>query len=346
MKRLFLSIAAALALLCGCSTTQSRYEAQYLLLFDTLTRIVGYADSEAGFDAGAQFIYDSLEEYHRLYDFYNSYDGINNIKTINDNAGIEPVAVDKKIIDLLLFSKDIFSLSEGRVNIALGPVLGIWHDSRQAALNGGEPALPELSELRQAFGHTDIDALIIDEAAGTVFLADSEMRLDVGAVAKGYAVEHTARAAEQMGFSSWLISAGGNVRAIGCKPSGDAWGIGIQNPFDTGRVAEMPVVEICGMSAVTSGSYERYFLHEGRRFHHIIDPATLFPSQTYASVSVLAPDSGMADALSTALFLMPVAEGEKLIEKMENTHALWVFEDGEIHSSPGFDSFVRRSASG
>jgi thiamine biosynthesis lipoprotein len=329
---------------CG-KPAPKRFEAEFLLLFDTMTRIIAYAPDASAFQQQSRLIYDGLEEYHKLFDIYNNYDGINNMKTINDNAGKEPIVVDRKIIDFLLLAKEMHQLTDGRVNIALGPVLKIWHDFRETGVEDPEHAqLPSLADLTEAKEHTDISRVLIDEANSTVFLPDPAMRLDVGAIAKGYAVERVGELAKQNGFTAGLISAGGNVRAIGCKQEDTTpWSVGIQNPSGELGQSNLMVVDVCDTSAVTSGIYERRYTVNGKEYHHIIDPDTLFPAETFSAVTVICPDSGLADTLSTALFLMPVKDGKALIADIPDTHALWVLPDGSFQFSEEFEKFVRKN---
>jgi thiamine biosynthesis lipoprotein len=323
----------------GPGEAASRYEAEFLQLFDTLTRIIGYAGSEEEFTGYAELIHDNLEEYHQLYDIYHDYDGINNIKTINDQAGIAPVKVDRRIIDLLLFAKEAYELTDGQLNVALGAVLSIWHDYREAGIEDPErAALPPAGQLKEAAKHTDIDQVVIDEENSTVFLEDSAMSLDVGAIAKGYAVEQVAEIAEKNGVTSCLISVGGNVRAIGARGDGVPWKVGIQNPLDQNG-EDISKVSLADASLVTSGIYERYYIVDGKKYHHIIDPDTLFPSEYFASVSVLCKDSGMADALAKVIN-MPFEEGLTLIEGLPDTEAVWVTPDGQVKYSSGFRKYI------
>jgi thiamine biosynthesis lipoprotein len=328
---------------CGAQNEKKRYEAEFLLLFDTVTRIVAYTESKDEFTKYAELIHDKLEEYHQLYDIYHDYEGINNVKTINDHAGISPVKVDRKIIDLLLFSKEAYELTGGKVNVAFGSVLKIWHDYRTEGIEDPEKAkLPSSEELQEAAKHTDIHNMIIDEKASTVYLSDPDMRLDVGAVAKGYATEQVSEYAMEQGFRSGLLSVGGNVRAIGTKGDSDAlWNVGIQNPDKESKQSNLYVANITDLSLVTSGTYERYYSVNGVNYHHIIDPETLFPAQYFTAVTIVTHDSGLADALSTAIFNMPVEKGKKLIESMPDTEALWIFQDGTTAMSTGFPEFIK-----
>ena len=350
-KPIIICLCLLLALPVGCAKERKkRYQAEFLYLFDTVTTIVGYSDSKENFTALAEQIRSKLQEYHELYDIYNDYEGINNIKTINDNAGIAPVVVDERIISMLLFAKKQYDATGGAVNIAFGAVLNIWHEYREAGLDDPpNAAVPPMELLVQASKHTDIDDLIIEPEASTVYLRDPFMRLDVGAVAKGYATEQAALFFENKGIQSLLISVGGNVRAIGGKLSDETgegifWNIGIQNPDKSSPDTELMSVLISDCSLVSSGSYERYYTVDGVQYHHIIDTETLMPSLYFIEVSIICPDSGMADALSTAIFNMPLDEGRAYIEVLANTEALWVLCDGTIEVSSGFNGYVKISS--
>ncbi|MGI6752168.1 MAG: FAD:protein FMN transferase [Anaerovoracaceae bacterium] len=318
----------------------ARYEGEFLQLFDTATRIIGYTESRDAFEEYVQQFHDELEKYHQLYDIYNDYPNLNNIKTINDNAGIKPVKVDGKIIDLLDFGKEIYEVSEGQVNIALGAVLKIWHEYRETAINNPEKAkVPPMEILMSAAEHIDIEDVIIDRKNSTVFLRDPEMSIDVGGLAKGYATEQAGLFIQQKGLKDCLISVGGNVRSFGYKGDGrQLWNIGIQNP-DMGE-DDLYTLQITNKSLVTSGDYIRYYTVDGKRYHHIIDPTTLMPSDYFRAVTIVCEDSGMADALSTMLYNMPYEKGLKYIESLEDAQAVWIFPDGTKKYSQGFEEML------
>ena len=326
----------------GCTPPLQRFSTSFLDVFDTASTIVGYAVNQRTFDQQADDYHDLLARYNQLYDIYNEYDGINNLKTVNDNAGIAPVTVDQEIIDLLLFGKEIYEFSDGRVNICFGSVLEIWHDYREDGLNHPEEAeLPPVDLLQQAAEHTDINSLVIDQQASTVYLEDPEMRLDVGAIAKGYAVAQATEAIVEDGMENAAFSIGGNVSTVGWKEGkeGNNWVIGLENPD---RTAEdyLLTVSISDLSVVTSGNYQRYYTVDGKQYHHIIDPDTLMPAEYMQAVSVITKDSGFADGLSTMLFLMPVEDGLELVEGMDGVEALWVDMDGTVVTSSGFDQYI------
>jgi len=241
---------------------------------------------------------------------------------------------------MLKFSVKQYELTKGRVNIALGSVLSIWHNYREAGKDDPENAkIPPMDELKAASQHTDINNIVIDEEAKTVYLKDKDMSLDVGAIAKGYAVEVVAKEVEGAGLKSAIISVGGNVRTIGSPPEGKkTWAIGLQDPFSEiqGTQNIVDTVYVNDMSVVTSGDYQRYYEVNGTLYHHIIDPDTLMPANYFKSVSVIYPDSGTADALSTCLFLLPYEEGYSLIESIQGAEALWILKDGSMKYTPGY----------
>jgi len=327
---------------CGKPAVQ-RFSDQYTDSFDTVTQVTIYASDQKTFEENSRLIHDELLKYHRYYDIYKEYEGIANIKTINDNAGIAPVKVSQEVMGLLLFSREMYRITEGRTNVALGSVLKIWHEYRSAGLADPQKAqVPGREELEKAARHTDMEKLIINEKDSTVYLADPLMSLDVGAVAKGYAAEQTSRKAREAGVSSGLISVGGNVCVIGVKAdSGGLWKVGVQNPdIEDTEQPYIHLVEIADRSLVTSGDYIRFYTANGKKYHHIIDPSTLYPSDYCRSVTIICADSGKADALSTALFCMPWEEGLSLVEKQEDAEAMWVLSDGEERFSSGFEALM------
>ena len=340
MKRL-LSLLLLGALLAGCAAgnaqpEQKQYTATFLDVFDTVTTIVGKADSEEAFRERSQEVHEILLEYHQLFDIYKDYEGIRNLKTVNDNAGIAPVEVDTRIIALLKDCKRYYELTGGMVNPAMGSVLQLWHVARNDGINDpANASLPKQEALEEAAEHMDFDAVIIDDAAGTVFISDPNVRLDVGAVAKGWSVQRVAEQAP----SGLLISVGGNVCATGPKDAGGTpWVVGVQDP--DGGDQYLHTLYLTEGSLVTSGDYQRAFVVDGELYHHIIDPNTLYPSTLWRSVTILCEDSGLADALSTALFLLPLEEGQALLEQ-NGAEAMWVDRKGEIFYSPGFRDHIR-----
>ncbi len=314
----------------GKEGAKQKFEQTYTGCFDTLTIISGYEKSEQDFTGNFHKIIDQLKIYSKEYDIYNNYEGINNIKTINDNAGKEKIRVSKDIINLLKFSKEMYGKSRQKLNIAMGSVLVIWKKYRDDANNNGRISIPSPEELTEASQHTDINKLIINEEENTVFLEDPNMSLDVGAVAKGYASELLMDFCKKNNIDNYLINLGGNVRAVGVKPDGKPWKIGIADPLAPSSVIYNS--KVYDATLVTSGDYERYYECNGKRYHHIIDPQTLYPSETFSSVTIYAEDSGIAEILSTTLFIVSLEEGKKILKDFSDVSVLWICKDGRVET--------------
>ena len=326
---------------CQFSSGLKRYEIQYFDVFDTVTTLIAYAEHEEEFKKQSEVIYSELKLYHMLYDIYHDYEGINNIKAINDNAGQKPITVDKKVTDLLTLAKEMYEKTDGKVNVAYGSVLSIWHKYRTEGLSDPDKArLPDKKELEEAAYFTDIDKIQINEAASTVYLQEKEMSLDVGAIGKGYAAQMAANAGKEAGMTSFLLNVGGNIVTEGTRGDGSPWTLGIQNPDTDSNEAYVLKVRLNGDTLVTSGNYQRFYEVNGKKYHHIINPDTGMPADYFASVSIITKDSGIADALSTAIYNMPLEQGMELVESMENTEAVWILEDGKKFYTSGFKKYL------
>lgn len=338
MKKRLPALLLTVCLLSGCApqkTEPKQYTATFLELFDTVTTVVGKAESEEAFTGEAQAVRDALLPYHQLFDIYNDYEGIVNLKAVNDHAAEGPMKVDPILIDFLLDCKKYYVLTEGKVNVAMGSVLNLWHEARLAGIDDPQHAfLPDKADLDAAAEHISLDCVIINESAGTVFFADPLLKLDAGAVAKGWSAQRVAENAPE----GLLLSVGGNVCATGPKDeTGTPWVVGVNNP-DGGNY--LHTLTISQGSLVTSGDYQRYYIVDGKVYHHIIDPETKMPATYWRSVTILCTDSGLADALSTALFLLPQEEGQAILDKA-GAEALWVDAQGNEFFSPGFSDYIR-----
>lgn len=326
----------------GCAPEPDKQTATYMDVFDTVTTVTVCGVDAATFAAQQEQLHGFLSEYHRLYDVYNSYPDLTNLKTVNDAAGGAPVAVDDRILDLLEYGVAAHARTRGRVNILSGSVLRLWHDRRTAALDGEPATLPDAAALAEAGKHVDITALVIDRAAGTVQLTDPAARLDVGAIAKGFVAERAAAyVADTFGWTAALLSVGGNIRAVGGKTATTPFTVGIQNPDLTSAQAYLCTVGVRDMSVVTSGDYQRYYTVDGQRYAHIIDMDTLYPATYMQAVTVLCRDSALADELSTALFTMPVEQAVTYVSGVADAEALFVLTDGSLRYTAGFEEYIQ-----
>lgn len=297
-------------LLTSCSG--GRYSTQLYGYFDTVVSIDGYFESREDFDGAVKIIEDTLQIYDDALDIYN--DG--ELKRLNEAKKSE---VSPELSEVIEFGIEAEKATDGYCNVAMGSVLALWHDAREA-----DPHyLPSPEELHEAAKHTDTSSVIISPPF--IEYSDHSLSLDLGGIAKGYVADVLRERLIESGYGNMTVNLGGNVLVIGNK-DGKGWKIGVQSPTDENALAE--VVNVSDSSLVTSGVYQRYFEFEGKRYHHIISPDTLFPSEKYLSVSVLYHESKWADALSTALFSMSIEDGKKILEKFDGIGVLWIKGDG------------------
>jgi thiamine biosynthesis lipoprotein len=332
---------------CQTDATYAKYTYQFYGTFDTLIQFMGYARSEAEFNSYAKDGEARFIELNQLFDIYHSYEGVVNAKSINDQAGIAPVAVGKELIGLVKMAKEWYGKTGGKCNIAMGPVTAIWKEYRDRGIENPESAeLPPMADLTEAGKHCDISKVILDEANGTIFVSEKGMILDLGAVAKGYACEVVALELEKAGLGSVIVDGGGNIRLVGRPLDGvrQRWGVGIQNPDgDAQNPSDAPldIVFLHDTSFVTSGDYQRFYTVDGKRYCHLVDPATLMPADYFRAVAVSYTDSGIADFMSTTLFLLPYEEGAALVATIPGLEAVWITNDGKMVATDGMKKWMK-----
>lgn len=267
-------------------------------------------------------ITDLYQIYHQLANRYEEY-GNNVYYLIHNDSKEDVIVVDARLYELLEYSNEWIVKSNGKLNINMGCVIDIWknHMSQNDIPNS------------QEFDTCSNDAL---ELLGDNKVKNNHPNIDLGALAKGYTTQKVGEYLKQQGISNYLINAGGNVLA-GDVSGKSGYKIGIQNPNDN---TVFKVLKIKEKAIVTSGGYERFYVYDGKKYHHIIDPSTNFPGEYMKSVTVIADDSGLADALSTTLFLMPVEVGKKYLEKnYENVDAVWYTNDDVVIETEGMKQY-------
>ena len=341
LKRIgaFLLIFAAVVL--SFSSCAQRREVTYYQYFDTVVTLSATSMARADFESCAEGAEREISTYHRLFDIYHEYAGVNNLRTVNLAAGSgTPVPIDARLFDFLCAAVELYEITGGYMNVMMGSVTSLWNGARENAQNG-PAALPSEAALAEAKGHTAIESLVLDRENGTAYIKDPAASLDVGAFGKGYAAERVAAYLRERGVSGgFVLDFGGNLRVIGSREDGAPFTSGIHDPSQNalGNYALLLSLDDC--SLVTSGSYFRYFEIEGKRYHHLIDPVTARPAERFVSVSVRGKDSGICDALSTALFVMERDAGEALIESLEGYEAVWILQSGEVFYTDGIGNYI------
>lgn len=341
-RKIISIILCAILLFCisACKDKKQRFDKVFIDYFDTVITVIGYESDKQNFEIICDKLEADLDRYHKLFDIYNTYDDVNNLCVINKNACKSHIKVDREIIDFLLFCKQMHTLTKGNTNVALGSVLSIWHNYRTNALNNPDDAkIPKRNDLIEASKHSNIEDVIINETESTVYIADEKLTIDAGAVAKGYVLEILS---SKYSLDGYAINMGGMVKGFGTRADGSDWSVGIENPNDVTKT-EIAVTPK-NLTVVTSGSYQRYYEVNGVRYHHIINPETLYPENEYLSVTVLSDNSALGDVLSTALFNMTIEEGKSVLDSIDDkTSIMWILKSGEKKYYGDFENYIKKA---
>lgn len=344
----------SVVILTGCETQAQKYTdvALDVGFKDIAVTFVAYTDSQQEFDNYFALMVNAFTRYGHLFDKYNHYPNVNNLKTLNDNAGLGPMVVDQAIIDLLMLSKDWSLNSQNTFDPSIGAVLNLWHDVREEGklLNQEVPQaygnLPTLESLQAANTCSGWDSILIDDTLNTVEYLNPCTAIDVGGIGKGYAADLVSNELIEAGLEVAIINIGdSSIKTIGSKPDGKEWGIGITKPTRPTLIGGSTLDTLYFPSSIsisTSGDNQNYFIaSDGQYYHHLIDPKTLFPTQSDLHAVTIATDLSAADAeaLSKILFILPFTEAETYLTNLQNQYpdqfigALWVFEEGKAPES-------------
>jgi thiamine biosynthesis lipoprotein len=324
----FLLIATASALLlwsCSEKNTSQLHKSSRLLMGTLLeVTVIGPEDKAK---ATIEAVFDEFKRVEDLSSFHKP----SELTKLNEHAGNGPVKVNPELLALIATGLKVAKATGGAFDPTVGPLCSLWHFS------GGDPRLPGESEISEALTKVGWNRVKIDEQAETVLLPESGMALDLGAVAKGYALDRSAQIIRQSGARAGLVNAGGDVVAVGEKEPGKPWRVGVRDPRDHKGI--IAVAEITDRAILTSGDYERSFIQNGRRYHHILDPRTGYPVEGVESVTLVAPRA--TSALSCAVFALGVEKGLDYVASMPGVEALIVDAQAEIHMTQGAGVFFK-----
>ncbi len=349
---LLVVIALLFSLLASCKPkVRMKFSFDYFDSFDTLVKATGYFFTQEEADKFDKKLAERLKYYDNLFDCHKEHEGVNNVYTINKMAGKEKVKVDAALLDLISQSKTLGLKYDSRVNIAFGAVIELWEKSMTEALENDElkAATPDIEVLKERAKYASLNNIIIDKEESTVYITDERTKINLGSVAKGYAVELICNELKEDGFDSVVLSAGGNVKTIG-HPNGETkrkWTIGVENPYSASEMKEgdseiYDILYTMNKAIVTSGDYQRYFYGlDNVKYNHIIDTRTLSSARNFTAVTVITKDSGIADFLSTLLFTLTYEEGAEVIKDFPDTEALWINFDNTEFYTDGFKHYSK-----
>ncbi len=262
------------------------------------------------------------------------------VALINKNAGESPVEVHDDTFYVIERALWYCNMSDGAFDITIYPIVKLWD------ITGDNPRVPDEEEIQRALSLVDYTEVILDREDKTVFLNRSDMGIDLGAIAKGYAADEVVRILEKSGIRHGLLNLGGNISVIGDKPDGTPWNIGVRDPREEEtQLQYLAIASISNSSIVSSGDYERYikdvYEKTGIRYHHIFDPRTGYPADSgLIGTTVIAKDSIDADALSTCLFIMGQERGLKFLQNVQGSKGICIDNTKRIYTSSGMDNIL------
>jgi len=283
------------------------------MLMDTFCTITVVSPSEK---KAKEAIEAGFDEIKKLDKFLNNFEPGSEISTVSKSAGIKPVRVSKETLDLMEKTIGISNITDGAFDPTIAPVLKLWKFSGRPA----NPSMPAHDALEDALKLVAYKKIRINSTTSEIYLEEKGMELDLGGIAKGYAADKAAEAIKAKDIKAALVAIAGDIRGYGLSTSGKAWKVGIQDPRPENPDPEKPWEDIFASlylkdSAIsTAGDYQRFFVKDGKRYHHIIDPATGYPSESgLISVSVVAPEGYIADGTDTAILILGAEKGMKLL---------------------------------
>jgi thiamine biosynthesis lipoprotein len=322
------SLAAALLLLCLFAPSNLQAQPDKGGVFRQSRILMGTSAEISVSRATPKKAEDALEaafqEVERINVLMSHYRPDSEVSRITRFAGKREIRVSPETLEVIERALYFSRLSEGAFDITIGSIFRLW--------NFREGKIPDDQSLRENLKRVDYRKVKVDGAASSVFLEDSGMELDLGAIAKGYAVDLACAVLLKKGMEGFLVKLGGESKAHGEKEPGVPWIIGIQHPRLPSELLAKLKVRNAAIS--TSGDYEKFFLRGGERYHHILNPSTGMPAPECQSATILAPASMDADALATTVFVLGPRKGFSLIEKLPGVHAVIVDRRGSVLLSP------------
>jgi thiamine biosynthesis lipoprotein len=298
-------------ILSGCAKKEKTYRESRIAM-DTVTTITVLSPSR---EKAEEAIEAGFAEVKRLEHLLNYYSDESEISAINRSSGKSPARVSRDTFDVIKKSVRIAEETGGAFNPAIGPVMKLWKFARQ------EPgrSLPSGKMISDTLKLVDYRKIRMSESDSEILLEEAGMEIDLGGIAKGYAADRAIAAIRSQGARAALVSIAGDIKGFGSREEGGPWRVGIQNPrSSTGEEEETDIVstiDLSNMSVSTSGDYQRFFIKDGTRYHHIIDSRTGYPTESrLISVSVMAPEGYIADGFSTGVFVLGAEKGIDLLE--------------------------------
>jgi thiamine biosynthesis lipoprotein len=330
MKTLLVFFIATAVFILSCTQQKEKLYRKSSIIMDTLVNITVVSDSE---EKAENAIDQAFEEIRKLEKLLNFWTEDSDIAAINKNAGIKPVKVSPETIDIIEKALFISEKTRGAFDPTIGPVIRLWDFRKKTK--------PDESTLNKILDFVDYKEIEMDKEKHTVFLKKKGMSFDTGGIAKGYAADKAVSVLKSAGIKAGLVAVAGDIKAFGLKPDGTPWRIGIRNPRAKSKKDDiMAVIGLEDEAISTSGDYERFFIEDGVRYHHLLNPKTGYPAQGCQSVSIITKDAVFTDGFSTGIFVLGPEEGIKVLEEL-GFEGIIVDKDGRIIVTDGIKKRIQ-----
>ncbi|HXX56794.1 MAG TPA: FAD:protein FMN transferase [Thermodesulfovibrionales bacterium] len=326
IARIFLIAVLCLlmTLLISCSRGRERVFRKSKILMDTIVTISVAAESEDKAEKAIESGFAEIDRLDRMLSFFSE---SSELSRINRNAGVAPVSVSPETLEVMQRALYTSAKTGGAFDVTIGPESSQWDFYKKKK--------PDDDVIRERLSLVDYRQIQINGIKSTIFLPKKGMLADLGGIAKGYAADRAVEEMKRRGIRAGLVAVAGDIRAFGRKPGGSGWKVGIRNPRAKGKDDEiMATMELDDMAISTSGDYERYFIVDGERYHHILDPKTGYPARGCRSVTVVARDGVNTDSFSTGVFVLGPEKGLGVLKEM-GFDGVIVDSDGGIETTPG-----------
>ncbi len=276
-----------------------------------------------------EYIQDAVNEISRIEKLISSWDPLSQTSEINRNAGSKAVGVDSELFELIERSIQISKLTDGAFDISYASMDRIWK------FDGSMTEMPSEEKIKESVSRVGYKNIILDSKNGTVFLKQKGMKIGFGAIGKGYAADKAKKLLQKNGVLAGIINASGDMNTWGKQVDGSYWKVAITNPMDKSKAFGLLLIK--EGAVVTSGNYEKYVTFNEKRYSHIIDPRTGYPTQGILSVTVFAPKAELADALATSVFVMGIETGINLINQLPKIECIIIDDAGSIQKSTNIE---------
>jgi thiamine biosynthesis lipoprotein len=293
----------------------------------TVVEITIIGDDE---EAAKKAILQAFQEIKRIEHLMSPWIESSDVSHINQAAGEKWENVSPETIKVIKKAEEVSEISEGAFNLTISPLVQLWRKARER----GVP--PEMEDVRKTLNLVNFRNLVVNPE-GKILLKKKGMEIDLGGIAKGYAVDKAFDLLISLGYKNLIVNAGGDLRVGGTKLD-QPWSIGIQHPRESEKIIAR--ISISDAAIATSGDYEKFFIHQGRRYHHILNPKDGFPAEGCQSVSIIYREGMMADALATAVFVLGPQKGYSLCQRLEGVNCLIIDKEGKNILSPNLKNRI------